>query len=48
MLIKDPVCEMPVDPRKVKNKVQEAGKIYYFCSEECRELFQKEKGKFRR
>lgn len=49
MLVKDPVCEMPVDPRKVKNKCQDTnGAIYYFCSAECKSLFEKETDKFRK
>ena len=48
MLVRDPVCDMPIDPRKVKHKVQEAGIMYYFCSEECKSLFEKEKDKFRK
>jgi Cu+-exporting ATPase len=43
---KDPVCGMMVDPRKPAEKVEHAGKTYYFCSARCAERFQKEPEKF--
>src|SRR5207244_12895264 len=35
----DPVCGMDVNPDTAKFKLQQAGKMYYFCSAHCREKF---------
>ena len=36
----DPVCGMKVDEKNPEFQSQYAGKKYYFCSEECRKLFE--------
>ena len=36
---KDPVCGMQVDEQKAANQSQFQGQTYYFCSEECKEKF---------
>jgi YHS domain-containing protein len=41
-LIKDPICGTFVD-KETGYKVKFYDKIYYFCSEECRDKFIKEK-----
>ncbi|MHB1908236.1 MAG: YHS domain-containing protein [Nitrososphaerales archaeon] len=46
MLLKDPVCDSLVDPRKVENKIDESGTMYYFCSRDCKEIFQRERTRF--
>ena len=38
----DPVCGMKVDPTTATAKTTYAGKIYYFCSKEDREKFDKD------
>ena len=43
--VKDPVCKMDVDPAKAL-KVERDGKTYYFCSEYCKEQFEKDPAKF--
>jgi P-type Cu+ transporter len=43
---KDPVCGMRVDPQKAAGKVEEAGKVYHFCSARCAERFRNEPKKF--
>ncbi len=43
--VKDPVCKMDVDPAKAV-KVEREGKTYYFCSEHCKEQFEKDPAKF--
>jgi YHS domain-containing protein len=49
MLVQDPVCQMSIDPKRVKNKYQdEDGSVYYFCSSECKSMFENEKDKFRK
>jgi YHS domain-containing protein len=37
----DPVCEMKVDPEQPPYKLVHQGKIYYFCSEACKILFER-------
>lgn len=37
----DPVCEMKVDPQNPPLKILYQGKIYYFCSEVCKHLFER-------
>jgi Cu+-exporting ATPase len=44
--VKDPVCEMSVDPEKSADKVEHGGKPYYFCSPRCAERFKREPEKF--
>ena len=38
---KDPVCGMQVDPRTAAAQSTYNGKTYYFCSEACRQQFDK-------
>jgi len=40
-LVKDPVCGVYI-PRKKAISVKIKGKIYYFCSEECKEKYKKQ------
>ena len=42
---RDPVCGMDVDPAK-SLKAEHEGKTYYFCSEYCKEQFEKDPAKF--
>jgi membrane fusion protein, copper/silver efflux system len=47
----DPVCGMEVDEARVKATGKTSlhqGKTYYFCTEECKERFDKEPGKYLR
>lgn len=39
--VKDPVCGMEIDPRKVLDKSEYQGKVYYFCWVGCKEKFDK-------
>lgn len=36
----DPVCGVKVDQINSEFQAQYAGKKYYFCSEECKKLFE--------
>ncbi len=36
----DPVCGMEVDIQTATEKAQYQGRIYYFCSEDCRASFE--------
>ncbi len=37
----DPVCGMRVDPVRTVYKTIYRGRVYYFCSKHCRNLFEK-------
>ncbi len=37
----DPVCGMRVDPTKAVYKTLYRGRVYYFCSRRCRDLFER-------
>jgi Cu+-exporting ATPase len=37
----DPVCGMRVDENNAKSSSQYQGKTYSFCSDECRQQFEK-------
>jgi starch phosphorylase len=39
MIVKDPLCGMPVDSEKTAFKAETLGKVYYFCSEQCMHRF---------
>jgi Cu+-exporting ATPase len=43
---KDPVCGMRVKPADAKFKSEFQGKTYYFCSERCKQSFDKEPAKY--
>jgi len=45
-LVRDPICGMTVDERKTDLKSGYAGKTYYFCSETCKEQFDKTPEKY--
>ncbi len=36
---RDPVCGMSVDKEKTQFSSKMDGKIYYFCSENCKQIF---------
>lgn len=42
----DPVCEMKVNPLNPPAKTLYHGRTYYFCSELCKRLFEREPGKY--
>ncbi|MCE5266369.1 MAG: YHS domain-containing protein [Planctomycetaceae bacterium] len=39
---KDPVCKMDVDVKSAGATVKHKGQNYYFCSNDCKEKFDKE------
>ncbi len=45
-LITDPVCGMQIDPVSAAGKVEAEGTVVYFCSEHCREEFEKNPEKY--
>ena len=42
----DPVCEMKVDPKNPPFSIRYKGRTYYFCSEACKFLFEREPEKY--
>ncbi len=40
-MAKDPVCGMQVDEKKAPAQSQHEGKKYYFCSQSCKQQFDK-------
>lgn len=45
-MVKDPVCEMDVDPKTAAGKSDYQGQTYYFCSPGCKKAFDKEPEKY--
>ena len=43
---KDPVCGMDVDPAQAAVTTLHNGRMYYFCSAECKEAFDADPGKY--
>jgi Cu+-exporting ATPase len=43
---KDPVCSMEVDKDKSEFTSQYGGKTYYFCSEDCKQQFERRPEQF--
>ena len=41
--VKDPVCNMSINIEKTDFKTEYNGKMYYFCSENCMEIFNENK-----
>lgn len=46
MTAKDPVCGMTVDDKTAPAKAEYKGKTYYFCSQQCKDTFQKDPEKY--
>jgi Cu+-exporting ATPase len=45
-MVKDPVCQMDVDPETARHKSDYKGQTYYFCAPGCKVAFDKEPEKF--
>lgn len=46
IMAKDPVCGMEVDEDRAKHRYQYKGKLFYFCTERCKESFEQEPEKY--
>lgn len=44
--VKDPVCGMKVDPAKTDAHAGHANRTYYFCSQNCADLFKANPARF--
>jgi len=40
MMVVDPVCGMKIESEKAKYKTVYKGKLYYFCSLQCKRAFE--------
>ncbi len=45
-MIKDPVCGMTINPLHAAASIQYHGKTYYFCSQLCKTMFEREPEKY--
>jgi YHS domain-containing protein len=45
-MIKDPVCDMTVNPQNAAASIQYQGQTYYFCSQLCKIMFEREPEKY--
>lgn len=45
-MAKDPVCNMTVDENKAAATSVYKGKTYYFCTQACKEKFEKQPEKY--
>ena len=45
-MVKDPVCDMDVDPNNAAGKSEYQVQTYYFCSLGCKKDFDKEPQKY--
>lgn len=44
MKVKDPVCGMEIDDQQASAKSTHEGQTYYFCSDHCKSVFDKNPG----
>jgi len=42
----DPVCAMVISPRRARASVRHEGSLYYFCSENCRDVFERDPDRY--
>ena len=45
-MVKDPVCDMDVDPQNAAATSEYKGQTYYFCSQGCKAAFDKAPEKY--
>ena len=45
-MIKDPVCGMEINPQHATASIQYKGQTYYFCSQLCKTMFEREPEKY--
>ena len=44
--VRDPVCQMDIEPEDAVAKSEHKGKTYYFCAEVCKQTFEKNPEKY--
>lgn len=47
-MTRDPVCGMQVDEATAPARTDYEGQTYYFCSEACRAMFERNPGRYAR
>jgi P-type Cu+ transporter len=47
-MIKDPICGMTVNPQTAAFSVHYRGQTYFFCSQMCRMMFEREPEKYKK
>lgn len=45
-MVQDPVCKMIIEKQNAISVLEYKGETYYFCSEDCKEAFQKDPEKY--
>ena len=45
-MAEDPVCGKSVDPDQASCKIEHRGQTYYFCSLQCKQLFDAEPSEY--
>ncbi|MFP4005615.1 MAG: YHS domain-containing protein [Candidatus Hadarchaeia archaeon] len=45
-MVKDPVCDMDVDPEEAPAKAEYEGETYYFCAMGCKTKFEEDPEKY--
>lgn len=45
-MVKDPVCDMDVNPKTAAASYEYEGQTYYFCAPGCRHAFEKDPQKY--
>jgi Cu+-exporting ATPase len=43
---RDPVCGMEMDPATAPARMERDGRTYYFCSQACKDQFEKNPAQF--
>lgn len=38
-MVKDPVCGLSIDERQARATSEHEGRVYYFCSPSCQQIF---------
>jgi Cu+-exporting ATPase len=47
-MVHDPVCQMEVNEQSAEAQSKFQGQTYYFCSQECKDKFDKNPGEYAR
>ena len=45
-VVRDPVCGMEINLENAEERSEYQGEIFYFCSDQCRNKFDKAPGRF--
>lgn len=45
-VVRDPVCGMEINPENAEERSAFEGEIFYFCSDQCRNRFDEDPGRF--